>query len=363
MKFFYKGKEYYINQTLANQLISLVYNLKKDWDFVILVTGDRMVRVGKSVLGMTICAFLASCIKTFRKTEYEPYGVENIFFDNKLVVEESQKRPPFSIIHYDEGREGLAANKAMKSFQQDLVDFFTECGQLNHIFVIVCPDFFELKEEMAVARSEVLINVYREGKTSMRVVHGIEKIAPSLEGVEIPLVRFSRGNFNFYDRFSKALLYDISKSKRQKRYNLVKPIFKGSFTNQYPEDEETYKKLKKDSLSRFKQRHEEQAKSKTQQENERVIENIIYNMRLEGKSASQTSKELQKIGVDLSDDRIRRIALKRERYEAKKLEELETEGEETRNSAGTPRETRNSTGKGDNFLTITTEEGGNAASS
>ena len=46
--------------------------------------------------------------------------------------------------------------------QQDLLDFFAECGQLNQVFVIVAPDFFKLSEEIAVARSEYLINVYRK---------------------------------------------------------------------------------------------------------------------------------------------------------------------------------------------------------
>lgn len=47
MKFLWKGNEYYIDGFLASLLNSIVYNIKKDWDFVILITGDRGVRVGK----------------------------------------------------------------------------------------------------------------------------------------------------------------------------------------------------------------------------------------------------------------------------------------------------------------------------
>jgi len=54
MKFPYNGKEWYIDGFLASSLDSLAYNVQKDWDFVIMITGDRTVRVGKSVLAMTV---------------------------------------------------------------------------------------------------------------------------------------------------------------------------------------------------------------------------------------------------------------------------------------------------------------------
>jgi len=47
MKFLWKEKELYINEWLARTLDSLVFNVRKDWDFVLLITGDRGVRVGK----------------------------------------------------------------------------------------------------------------------------------------------------------------------------------------------------------------------------------------------------------------------------------------------------------------------------
>jgi len=122
MKFSWNGKEWYIHKTLAYQLVSLIYNLKHDWDFVILISGDRKVRVGKSVLAMTICAFLAyllSVLKTKDKVmNKNAYSLDNVFFDNKEMIKEAPERVKFSIIHYDEGREGLAAIKAMRQFQQ-----------------------------------------------------------------------------------------------------------------------------------------------------------------------------------------------------------------------------------------------------
>lgn len=249
MKFEWNGQTWYIDKYLALQLISLAYNIKKDWDYVIMITGDRMVRVGKSVLGMTICAYLAYLMNHF-KLNNDAFTIDDIYFDNKIMVDRAQNKPKYTINLYDEGREGLAAVKAMKGFQQDLMDFFTECGQLNQVFVIVAPDFFELKEDIAVARSEILINVYRKGTQIMSDVFK--------NGEKLPVVRFDRGYFEFFSRKRKAWLYDKFKSQRRKNYGLVKADFVGRFVEQYPLGESEYKQLKKDALSRFKEKHKKE---------------------------------------------------------------------------------------------------------
>jgi hypothetical protein len=247
MKFLWKDKEWYIDEKLAVQLNSIAWNIKSDWDFVIMLTGDRMVRVGKSVLAQTICAYLAYLFKRTGLND-DAYNLDDIYFDNQEMMKEVFKKPRYSINHYDEGREGLAASKAMKGFQQDLIDFFTECGQMNHVFVIVAPDYFELKEEIAVGRSEILINVYRRAEQAQRQLFK--------DGVEYPVVIFSRGYFQFFARKKKAMLFDNFRTTRRKSYSTVSADFIGRFTNQYPLGEEEYKKLKKEALARFSSRKE-----------------------------------------------------------------------------------------------------------
>jgi len=321
MKFTWKGKEWYIHKTLAYQLVSLIYNLKHDWDFVILISGDRKVRVGKSVLAMTICAFLAyllSILKTKDKLmNRNAYNLDNVFFDNKDMIKEAPKRVKFSVIHYDEGREGLAAIKAMRQFQQDLIDFFNECGQLNHIFVVVCPDFFDLKEDIAVGRSEFLINVYRrELKKEMDIFN---------DGTKIPVTVLQRGHFEFFSRSAKALLFDIAKNTRRKNYHLVKADFLGDFTNQYPLDEEEYRKRKSDSFARFKERHTEQ---ETRVDNS-IRNGYIIHRHKEGAKAKEISKELEIIWkIDMTTQRINQIIKEEVAKEAKSLENegLKTNG-------------------------------------
>jgi len=259
MKFMWKEKEWYINDFLSTQLDTITYNIKKDWDFVILITGDRMVRVGKSIIAMTVCAYLAyrfAQLHTSRDKGYsaplnkDAYNMSNLFFDNKDMVEASFKKEKYSVIHYDEGREGLAANKAMQQVQKDLVDFFTECGQMNHCFVIVAPDFFDLKEMMAVSRSEILINVYRKSENKMMDIYK--------EGVKKPVTVFSRGHFEFFSKKKKAQLYDNFRTTRRKWYGAVKCDFLGDFTDQYPLGEEEYKAKKREALARFQDRHKEE---------------------------------------------------------------------------------------------------------
>ena len=225
MKFEFEGKEFYIDGYLATALDSLVYNIKKDWDFIILITGDRMVRVGKSVLAMTIGAYLGAALKNLKLNE-KAYSVHQIYFDSTLMITEALEKPKYFIDHYDEARESLATTKALQRPQQDMIDFFSECGQLNHIFILVLPDFFGLKEDIAVARSEFLINVYRsEEKKMVDLYHTGEKR---------PVVKFERGRFQLFNRRKKEKLYDKAKTIKRKSYSIVKADFIGRFVDQWP---------------------------------------------------------------------------------------------------------------------------------
>src|SRR3990167_11031743 len=238
-------EEVYFDGWLIPQLDSIIYNIKHDWDFLIIITGDRMVRTGKSVLGMNICSYLANRLGT-------PFGLENIHFDSKEMISHAQSAPKNSVFQFDEGRETLATSKYQSRLQQDLIDYFAEAGQLNHVFVIILADFFELKEAIAVGRSEFLINVYRGENKKMVDLYG--------EGKLRPVVEFQRGRFQFYNRARKQKMYDYSRSSRRKDYNLVKSNFFGKFVNNYSVDEQAYRQKKADFLKRFAERKEKDAK-------------------------------------------------------------------------------------------------------
>ena len=241
------GQEIYLNGYLTSALDTLIHNVSKDWDFIIIITGDRMVRIGKSVLAQAIAAYLAWRLKT-------EWGLDHIFFDSEAMIDAAQRFPKNSVLVYDEARESLAISKTYMRVQQDIIDFFTECGQLNHIFILVLPDFFELKEPVAVGRSELLINVYRKEVDTMIDMYN--------DGKKIPVVRYDRGQFEFFNRKTKAKLYDISKSTGRKTYGLVEAGFLGDFGDFYTVDKAEYIKKKAESLSRFRERQAEK-RSKT----------------------------------------------------------------------------------------------------
>lgn len=237
--------EFSIDGYLKNALDTIIYNLENDWDFVIVISGDRMVRVGKSVLAMNVAAYLAHRLKT-------KFDLDNIFFESQDMIEAVQQMPKNSVILYDEGREGLAANKSMKRLQQDLLDYFAECGQRNNVFIVCLPDFFELKESFAVGRSECMINVYRKSTALMVDMYK--------EGKPIPVVRYDRGYFEFFSRNTKNKLFDIARSTHIKNYFAVEADFIGRFTNNYPVDEVAYRQKKADALARFRQKKADELK-------------------------------------------------------------------------------------------------------
>lgn len=298
MKFKFNGQEYYIDKLkLALPLATIVYNLKKDWDFIILITGDRTVRTGKSVLGLTIGAFLSVLLNEIGiKTNF---SLDTVFFDSKKMVNDSLKLT-HSIIMYDEGRDSLATTKMFTPPQQKLLDYYAECGQSNNIFIIILPDYFNLIENIAIARSELLLNVYR---TETKIMTNV--FSNAFGNKKIPVTRFDRGRFELFNRYTKQKLYDKSKKTRKKSYGLIKATGIGRFVNQYPLDEVKYKKMKLEWFKRFDKRKKEQLKiMKTDVFRDKVI--------MELHKAKKNSKEIanylaKHYKYQITDSGIRRI--------------------------------------------------------
>jgi len=299
--FFLYEQKYYINSLLADNLNSLAYNIKKDWDFVILVTGNRSVRTGKSVLALTIGAYLTSALN--RMGIDSKWSTDNVFFSSKFAISDALKMPKHSIIVYDEGREALASSKSFTDAQKDILDYFAECGQLNHIFIIVLPDYFNLVEEIAVARAEILVNVFR---TEKRIEKDIFN-----DGVLRPVVKFERGSFGFYNRDQKKKLYDKAKAIRVKSYGLITWNFPGDFINQYTIDENEYRNKKKEWLKRFQERKREVIKLSPM---DVFRDRIIMQLHNEKKNAKEIQAFLiNEYKYEITDRYIQKIIKKKEK--------------------------------------------------
>lgn len=225
-----KKAGFFMDPLLKMQLDILLKNIKNDWDFTIMITGGGEVRVGKSVLAMQIAAYWIYMIWKLYKLK-APFNIkDNFIFDGKNLIRKGNylgQNYSYPVLVYDEAGADLEGKKIMLSSTQDVLDFYRECGQYNMLNILVLPEFFDLPKGIALSRSIFLIDVYYTADE---------------EGI------FERGYYNFYSRRNKKYLY--LKGKKDLNYRAQKYNFHGNFNNFYPVNEQEYRKLKQEALSR-----------------------------------------------------------------------------------------------------------------
>lgn len=219
-----------MEEQLKIQIDILLKNIRNDWDFTIIITGQGEVRVGKSMIAMQIACYWAYMI-------WKLYGIkvpwninDNFVFEGKKLIERGNdlgKNHPYSPLTFDEAGADLEGRKVMQGSTQDVLDYFRECGQYNMLNVLVLPEYFDLPKGIALSRSIFLIDVY---------------YTADKEG------RFLRGYFNFFSRRQKKWLYLLG--KRDLNYNAAKYDFHGRFYPFYTVDEKEYRLAKQEALSK-----------------------------------------------------------------------------------------------------------------
>ncbi len=246
-----KGKEvkkgFYMDGYLVENLQHVPEFLKKDFDCVGIVSGRGKVRTGKSTIAAQvgfICAWLLAGGKmdlrrredsnkfinpvvTKKPHKNLNFTLNNLAFSPEDLMRLGRTLKKNSVIIYDEGRTGLDAKTTMSSLNRMLEDFFQECGQYNHVILIVLPDFFKLHADYAVSRSYFLIDVLLDES-------------------------FNRGYFNFYNEAQKDFLYNHGKKKLGiiSRYGAGYPSFSGRFSSWFPFDKKRYDTLKRLALKK-----------------------------------------------------------------------------------------------------------------
>jgi hypothetical protein len=228
-----KDDGFMIHEGLKNQLDLLVKNVVNDWDFTIIITGSGEVRVGKSVLAMQIAAYWAHEMERVHNIKVK-FDLDNFVLDGRKLIQKGNElgqKHPYSPLIFDEAGADLEGRKAMQSVTQDVIDYFRECGQYNMLNILVIPEYFDLPKGIALSRSMFLIDV-----TYNADENGI----------------FQRGFYYFYSRRRKKQLY--LKGKKDLNYNVVPYNFRGRFTNFYPINEQEYRKLKQDALTKRENR-------------------------------------------------------------------------------------------------------------
>jgi len=253
-----------MNNHLRSNLKEIPRFLKKGYDCVIIVTGHGKVRVGKSTIAQQIgyyAAWLMAGGKKKPKKKKVPFTNANIVFTPDALVDIAQKLPKKSVIVYDEGRAGLDSIRAMENINKGMMDFFQECGQYQHVIIIVLPNYFRLSEDIAIPRSLFLVDVYHDSK-------------------------YNRGYFKFYNEIQKEYLYVFGKKKlgTYAKYNSANPSFSGKFTNVHPNiDVESYDNEKRESFKK---------KSIKKPVNHKIIaqlHRIIYHLHILGYSERKIS--------------------------------------------------------------------------
>ena len=236
---FPKTNGFFMDDRLKMQIDVLLKNIKNDWDFTILITGQGEVRVGKSLLALQIGAYWT--YEIFKRYKLKcPFNVEeNIIFEGKNLIKKGNElgiKNKFAVLIFDEAGAELEGKKVLSGATQEVLDYYRECGQYNLLNILVMPEFFDFPKGIALTRSIFLLDVsYIADEDAI----------------------FQRGYFDFYSKRSKKWLY--LKGKKELNYSCVKSDFgplKGRFYKFYPIDEQEYRNAKIEALKKGKVKEE-----------------------------------------------------------------------------------------------------------
>ena len=222
---------FYMDNFLKRELDILLRNVKSDWDFTIIISGQGEMRVGKSLLGMQIGTYWTYQIEKLYRLVV-PFNIkENLVLNGNELMKKGialGEKYKYAALDYDEAADDLESTKVMKGSTQMIKDYLRKAAQFNMLNIIIQSEYFEIPKSIAISRSCALIDVsYKIGDDGL----------------------FERGHYNFYSRRQKKLLYLIG--KKMLDYRCVRPDFQGQFRNFYTLNEKEYRKEKMDALNRW----------------------------------------------------------------------------------------------------------------
>ncbi len=223
-----KTPGFFMEDNLKETIDLWVKNVVNDWDFVIIISGQGTVRVGKSVLAQQIACYWTYAI--WKKYDIlVPFDTKNniVFHGSELIKKGNRlgQKYKYGCLIFDEAGADLEGVKAMKKSTQQVKDFFRECGQYNMLNILCLPEFFDLPKGIATNRSNCLIDCY---------------VTASEDDM------WERGKFNFFSAPTKKKLYKYG--KKDGDYSVTKCDFFGTWDNVYVLDEEEYKTMKIEAL-------------------------------------------------------------------------------------------------------------------
>lgn len=239
----------YIHEFLSPNLDTYAKKIVNDMHFALVISGNDAVGNGKTTMATHLGSYLTWKINKLHGTK-NTFTHNNMVFKSKDLAKKSFELPKYSVIVLDEGDDMV--EHGMKETAREMKKYFRKCRQLNQIFILILPSFFELPKFYALARTHALINVKFHGQ-------------------------FERGLFHFYGPKQKKQLY--LKGKKDWNYDSAPFDFDGDFFSSYAffpnckEEAELYKKGKYKDMIRDDE--EEDIMSVTQQLRRQKIKFLI----------------------------------------------------------------------------------------
>lgn len=226
---------------LLHQKLELMWERSNKYknDNLIIIDGDT--GTGKSNLATLISA-------DFSNLSGRTYDVSNVFFDSNQMVKFALNTQE-QIIHYDESLFSAMASDWQTQEQKKLIKMLWLCRKKKHFFVFCLPDFFSLRDKIAVEKSVALVRTY--------LSNGLEP-----------------GSFAYYTKDQKSLLFSLWKKKGQKGYRKYY-AFNATFSPVLHKiiDEEAYER-KKDMAIMSLDKEEKPKESKEAKELARLKQKI-----------------------------------------------------------------------------------------
>jgi hypothetical protein len=216
--------QFEMDYVLIKPLNTYCHNIEKGFDFMIVISGSGLKRVGKTMLATQIGKYASWKLGT-------PFDITNVAFGGKELIEVARSHPHKSVIIDDESREDISGKRQMESFNKDLMDFFNECGKYNDLIILIAPDYFDFSKSIAITMSDLLVNIKREKSNPKRDKDGEE------------VVELLRGSMDLYDREAKKKLYIWGK-KNYDEYSIKFRSGFGEFRKHWCIDVEEYEKRK-----------------------------------------------------------------------------------------------------------------------
>jgi len=254
---------YYMNDRLNKMLKEKIEPLliEKDEDCVIAIDGSE--GCGKSTLAFQIGKLIDPTL-----------NLKRVVFNAEEFREAILNAKKGQVVIYDEAHRGMGSSRALSEINNILKDLMMEMGQKNLLVIVILPTFFLLEKYVALFRARGLFHVYERKK--------------------------KRGNWVYFNEQRKQQLY--MKGKKEFNYNCMKyPKFRGRWLNQYPINEEEYRKKKAQS---FKGEKRLTKNEKFMEQRDGLIH--IINNEL-GYKASEISKALKRIGFSMTEQNISKI--------------------------------------------------------